>query len=138
MSGSSVISYDSFFAFALLLMYVIGGGFMEHRKFSVGHETSIALILGLIISALIHFLSSDHGSSWEIAFDPEVLFYVCLPPIIFASGFNMRRRRFFDNIGYILLFGVFGTITTFIVFTYMTYGFVSTGAFKMYLKRGEM
>lgn len=135
MSGGSVISYDSFFAFALLLMYVIGGGFMEHKKFIIGHETSIALILGLIISAFIHFLSSDHGSSWEISFDPEVLFYVCLPPIIFASGFNMRRRRFFDNIGYILLFGVFGTITTFIVFTYLTYGFVSTGSFKMYFEK---
>jgi hypothetical protein len=61
MSGGSVISYDSLFAFALLLMYVIGGGYMEHKKFIIGHETSIALIFGLIISALIHFLSSDHG-----------------------------------------------------------------------------
>jgi NhaP-type Na+/H+ or K+/H+ antiporter len=137
MSGSSVISYDSFFAFALLLLYVIGGGFMESRKFPVGHETGIALIFGLMISALIHFTSNDHGSSWEIAFDPEVLFYVCLPPIIFASGFNMRRRRFFDNIGYILLFGVFGTITTFIVFTYLTYGFVKTGEFKMYYSKNN-
>lgn len=135
MSGSSVISFDSFFAFALLLLYVIGGGFMEHKRFKVGHETSIALIMGLIISAIIHFTSEDHGGSWDITFNPEVLFYVCLPPIIFASGFNMRRRRFFDNIGYILLFGVFGTITTFLVFAYLTYGFVSTGSFKMYLMR---
>lgn len=132
MSGSSVISYDSFFAFLLLLLYVIGGGFMEHKKFIIGHETSIALLVGLIISALIHFTTDDHGESWDISFDPEVLFYVCLPPIIFASGFNMRRRRFFDNIGYILLFGVFGTITTFIIFTYLTYGFVKTGGFTMY------
>jgi len=131
MSGS-VISYDSFFSFALLLMYVIGGGFMEHRKFKIGHETGIALIMGLIISAMIHFIPSDHGHSWDISFDPEVLFYVCLPPIIFASGFNMRRRRFFDNIGYILMFGVFGTIVTFFAFAYLTYGFVKTNAFRMY------
>jgi NhaP-type Na+/H+ or K+/H+ antiporter len=138
MSGNQVISFDYFFAFALLLAYVIGGGFMEHKKFRFGHETSIALIMGLIISAIVHFTTSDHGSSWEITFNPEILFYVCLPPIIFASGFNMRRKRFFDNIGYILLFGVFGTITTFIVFAYMTYGFVSTGSLKMYMMRGGM
>lgn len=131
MSGSVVISLDSFVAFALLLMYVIGGGFMEHKRFKVGHETSIALIVGLIISAMIHFIPTDHGHSFDIKFDETVLFYVCLPPIIFASGFNMRRRRFFDNIGYILLFGVFGTIVTFFAFTLMTYGFVSTGGFKM-------
>jgi hypothetical protein len=37
----------------LLLFYVIGGAYMEYKHFPVGHETSIALIFGLIVSALI-------------------------------------------------------------------------------------
>jgi len=32
----------------------------------------------------------------------------------------MRRRRFFDNIGYVLLFGILGTIITFFVFAGLT------------------
>lgn len=123
MSGNFAVSLDAFIAFFLLLLYVIGGSYMEHKHFIIGHETSIALIAGLIISGLLHvFSNSEH--SLDISFDGSIFFYVCLPPIIFASGFNMRRRRFFNNIGYILLFGIFGTICTFFVFTGLTYGFV--------------
>ena len=105
---------------------------MEHKKAKFGHETGIALIAGLLISILIHFLPG--GEHNEIHFDGDVFFYVCLPPIIFASGFNMRRRRFFDNIGYILLFGIFGTILTFFVFTGLTHLIVETGNLQMYYK----
>ncbi len=61
---------------------------------------------------------------------------MCLPPIIFASGFNMRRRRFFDNIGYIMLFGIFGTLFTFFVFTGLTYGIMQSGVLTMYTSTG--
>jgi len=131
MSGSFFVPIEAFIAFALLIMYVIGGGFMEHKKFSFGHETSIALIAGLIISLILNFAGKG-SHAYDIHFDGTIFFYVCLPPIIFASGFNMRRRRFFDNIGYILLFGVFGTILSFFVFTGLTLGFVSTGKLEMY------
>ena len=130
-----VVSLDSLIIFMLLLFYVIGGSFMEHKKFVVGHETGIALIAGLIISAMLHFIPNDEHS-YDIKFDGNVFFYVCLPPIIFASGFNMRRKRFFDNIGYIMLFGIFGTLVTFFMFTGLTYGFVSTGKLMMYTSNG--
>jgi hypothetical protein len=54
-----VVSLDSFIAFALLLLYVIGGSFMEHKKLPFGHETSIALIAGLLISLMLHFIPQD-------------------------------------------------------------------------------
>jgi len=132
-----LVSLDSLIAFMLLLLYVIGGSFMEHKKFKLGHETGIALIAGLVISAALHFIPA-HENEYDITFDGKVFFYICLPPIIFASGFNMRRRRFFDNIGYILLFGVFGTLFTFFVFTGMTYGFMQTNTLTMYTDKGWM
>jgi len=132
-SESFAVPFDSLVAFFLLTMYVIGGGFMEHKKFKLGHETSIALILGLAISAMINFIPALNEHV-DFSFQGEIFFYVCLPPIIFASGFNMRRRRFFDNIGYILLFGICGTIVTFFVFAGLTYGFMQTGKIMMFME----
>ncbi len=102
--------------FVMLMVYVIVGGYMEHRKSSFGHETGVALVFGLIISAAVHFVDP----TLDLTFNGDIFFYVCLPPIIFAAGFNMRRRRFFENIGYILTFGIFGTIITFFVFAGLT------------------
>ena len=102
--------------FIMLMIYVIVGSYMEHKHAPFGHETGVALVLGLIISSIIHYSFIE----LEMTFNGDIFFYVCLPPIIFAAGFNMRRRRFFENIGYILTFGVFGTIITFFVFAALT------------------
>jgi sodium/hydrogen exchanger-like protein 6/7 len=81
-------------------------------------------VAGLIVSAIVHYgLSPEQRPNYELSFSGNIFFYVCLPPIIFAAGFNMQRRRFFENIFYILLFGVVGTIVTFFIFSGLTYLF---------------
>lgn len=128
-SGSFIIALDTSFVFLLLLLYVVLGGYMEHKHVKFGHETGVALIAGLLMSAIIHF---GLGRENDIIFDGTVFFYVCLPPIIFAAGFNLRRRRFFANIGYILFFGVVGTIVTFSIFAALTYGVMQLNILTMY------
>lgn len=39
-----------------------------------------------------------------------------LPPIIFNSGFNMRKKRFFANLGNIMLFGLAVTLVCFTLY----------------------
>ena len=53
-------------------------------------------------------------------FSDDLFFYFCLPPIVFASGFNMQRKKFFANLGNIVLFGLVGTLIAFISFTGLT------------------
>jgi sodium/hydrogen exchanger-like protein 6/7 len=131
MSGSEETAIAAILIFLLLVIYIIGGSFMEKKQFIIGHETGVAIILGFLISLIA--LNVDDGSLVHLLeFNGSIFFYVCLPPIIFASGFNMRRKRFFENFGYIALFGVFGTVITFLVFSVMTYLFMSTGMMYKY------
>ena len=37
-------------------------------------------------------------------FDERFFFFVLLPPIIFEAGYNMQRRKFFQNIGAICVY----------------------------------
>merc|ERR1719408_866686 len=51
-----------------------------------------------------------------LSFQPELFFFLLLPPIIFEAGYTLRRKHFFRNLGTIVSFAVVGTlVSTFVV-----------------------
>ena len=94
---------------------------METKNFSIGHETGVIIIIGIIISALLELWTGNNLKI--ISWSNDMFFFVLLPLIIFATGYNMRREKFFENIKNIIKFGVVGTIVTFVVYFSLTYGF---------------
>ena len=55
-----------------------------------------------------------------MTFNDDLFFYFVLPPIVFASGYNMYRKKFFANLKNIVLFGVLGTFIIFGIFSSLT------------------
>jgi NhaP-type Na+/H+ or K+/H+ antiporter len=66
----------------------------------------------------------------DLRFKESVFFDLILPLIIFPSGFNMRRKKFFNNISTILKFGFIGTLICFTYYTALTYGASKAGLLR--------
>lgn len=63
----------------------------------------------------------------EISFSGEEFFSIILPPIIFAAGYNMKKKKFFSNFFYIALYAVAGTLINFFITLFITEGFENGG-----------
>lgn len=125
MGEDQEIAIATIIIFILLGIYIISGSVMEAKHSPLGHETGVTLIIGFLVSLILYLTTRGQNIQPLFNFNEGVFFYLCLPPIVFASGYNMRRKRFFENIGYILLFGLLGTIIIFVIFSSLSIGFMS-------------
>ena len=92
---------------------------MEKAKPPIFHETGVIILIGITVSYIIHSQWKDHDNWFEF---PKFLFFeVLLPLIILASGYNMKRKKFFQNMANIARFGILATVLTFIIYSLMTY-----------------
>lgn len=53
--------------------------------------------------------------------------------MLFADGYNLKKRRFFQNMYYINIFGLLGTILNFLVFAGLIYAVSALGSLSHYL-----
>ena len=122
--------------FLMLIIYVSFEAFKHKKELSFGHEASLVTLIGFGVSyAFMSAHESDFGDLME--FSDDLFFYFCLPPIVFASGFNMQRKKFFENIVNIILFGLVGTIIAFISFSGFTILYKDVFVGEMYQVNGK-
>ena len=106
---------------------------MEKRKVIFGHETGVVIVLGIGLSYLMIASENETPNS----FDPKVLFDFGLPLILYATGFNLRRKRFFENINTISMFGILSTVVCFLILTLLTTQAFNSGYITKYTYQEE-
>ena len=126
--------YFVLFAGMLVVVLILSKKLHERPFFSSFiSEASLVLMIGMLVGAgICIFLpeveehdddsqsnEADEASTWEnepyvlahslLSFSPNVFFMALLPPIIFNSGYHLRRELFYRHIGPILRFACLGT-----------------------------
>ena len=108
----------------ILIFYLSIGSYMELKMFKWGHETGVIILGGITISIIITLIENEKINF--LVWNNALFFDLLLPLIIFTTGYNIRRRKFFSNIVNISKFGLMGTILTFIFLTCLTWGLFHT------------
>jgi len=91
-------------------------------------ECSTAILIGMISG---YFASILYPSKEELKFltlNPEIFFFILLPPIIFEAAYSLEKKDFFANIWTILLYAFAGTIISTFIIGYLVYWLGLTGA----------
>ena len=78
------------------------------------------MTVGFIVGLITFFFFSKNFQT-VIDLNDSIVFFVLLPPMLFSDGFNLKKRRFFQNIFYINIYGFIGTILNFLTVASVIY-----------------
>ena len=117
--SENVITEGAIVVFAMILLYIMLENCIEHFHLPFGHQASFIILIGMTIS-YISFAFNNDDFNELLKFSGATFFYLCLPPIVFASGFNMHAGNFFANIKTIMMFGIITTFVCFFIFCALT------------------
>lgn len=97
--------------------------------------------VGILLSWIIYSIKTSSNPDAEeeggfvladAGFNENIFFDIVLPLIVFPSGFNMRRKKFFKNIGTIMKLGFVATLLCCTVYSAMMYAALKLGWMNRY------
>ena len=83
----------------------------------------MAIILGTLFGLMLFVFTDLYDGDDLNETIRGLIFLILLPPMLFEDGYNIRKRKFFQNIFYINLYGIFGTICNFFIIFGFIYAF---------------
>ena len=109
--ASEAVVNGFIFAFlCLLAMCLVMNHYIGHKLHpKYISEAGAVVLVGLIISLIVRFASHGEAKEWLRGISPTVFFIGFLPPIIFNSGYTLRRKVFLYYFTPIVLYAVVGT-----------------------------
>lgn len=82
----------------LLLVLVLGlcilsAYLVKVYKFYYLPESAAAILVGLVVGGMARLLYPSKDELDFLSFQPEIFFFLFLPPIIFEAGYTLRKKQ---------------------------------------------
>lgn len=135
-----------FVVFSAMLAFVMVSSKYLHESPSINSfvsEAALILLTGIFVGSLVHVIlpnfepetaATQNEDNEEnvlahslLSFSPNIFFMALLPPILFNSGYQIRRELFYRHIKPILMFACWGTTICAITTGFLLYGISSAG-----------
>ena len=93
----------------MLMLAITAGHFLKKSGHKYLQEAGLTILIGMIVGLALRYIEigvyvSDLSSHFS-----NVFMILLLPPIIFESGYNMKKKYFFKNVGTVMLYSFLGT-----------------------------
>ena len=134
--------YYLFFSSLIAVVLILSNELRQLPKLnSVLSEAAMVMLIGVVVSFLVETfiiveseIDQDETEQQKLAhsflsFDPSAFFITLLPPILFNSGYQLKREFFYRHITPIVLFASLGTIISALTASSILYGIQQLGGF---------
>ncbi|CBQ68424.1 probable NHX1-Na+/H+ exchanger of the prevacuolar compartment-involved in salt tolerance [Sporisorium reilianum SRZ2] len=109
-----------FLVLSLLIMSFWTSYYLKVKRITAVHETIVGLFAGMFVGVCLRIGPGEQVQNM-LSFSNNIMLNVLLPPIILASGYDLRQENFFRNFGTILIFAFAGTFISAIVVGVIVY-----------------
>jgi sodium/hydrogen exchanger 8 len=127
-------------AFAFVLVFTLGA-VLERYELDWLPESAIMIAAGIVLGALMKYQTHfDVFEEEEIFadFNSTILNLVLLPVLMFTAGWSVRRKDFFSQFPYILLFATVGVAISTLVVAFLIHNFTRVTQWRTALAFGTL
>ncbi|EST08042.1 Cation/H+ exchanger [Kalmanozyma brasiliensis GHG001] len=109
-----------FLVLTLLILSFLTSYYLKVKRITAVHETIVGLFAGMFVGVCLRIGPGEDVQAM-LSFSNSIMLNVLLPPIILASGYDLRQENFFRNFGTILVFAFAGTVISAVVIGVIVY-----------------